>query len=258
VTELWHLCVVVSCIVWANPIDRDLEQAINRFHEAMDPSENSESARLKFRQAAELAARVKGGSALRRLEGHAALLAGDLPHAIEAYRLGLMLDPDDTTTRQALDLARSQVDYATPEERRQLETAFPDEFLGRRWLRRWGTLMAGVVSTLAAVVWLCGKTIHRLVLAAMLESIALFIGGAWYFDRHDRLVNQPTSLVVIRTPTWLRTGNHEEFPPRRDHLLPAGVEARLLSRHEDWVRVELADGTIGWIPALQARIASDR
>src|SRR5438105_7712649 len=48
---------------------------------------------------------------LDRWLGHSYLGAGDLPHAIAAYRRGLTLDPADAKLRAALGYARGQVEY---------------------------------------------------------------------------------------------------------------------------------------------------
>jgi uncharacterized protein YgiM (DUF1202 family) len=54
--------------------------------------------------------------------------------------------------------------------------------------------------------------------------------------------------VVAQDNVLLRTGNGLSYPARYDTPLNRGVEARLLLRRDDWLKVELGGGETGWLP----------
>lgn len=232
--------------------DDDLRQAWEAFTRGRQQIADTAAARKSFAEAARLAAQASGGAKIRRLEGHAALLAGDIAQAIRAYRRGLLVDPDDEALRRGLDLARSRVEYATAEDRQQLTWRGPAESPSRWLLRRWGVAVVAFGSSLTTVLWARWRVSGRRRLGLLVGVTAcatVLVSGAWWWERHERPRETVQDFLVIRRPTAIHSGDHFAFPLRRETPLPAGVEARLLHRAAEWVQIELFDGTVGWVPA---------
>jgi hypothetical protein len=56
-------------------------------------------------------------------------------------------------------------------------------------------------------------------------------------------------VVVVTDGVVLRSADSAGAPPAHPDPLPAGVEARLSESRGEWARVELGDGSSGWLPA---------
>jgi hypothetical protein len=226
-----------------------------------------EQARAQFRKAAalfdELRRRGIDNALLARDLGNAQLLAGDLPSAILSYHRGLRLAPRDRALWSALKAARGQVLYRD------------DDPLGRQpkpgawsWLRPtsgdWllGAALAWLAVCLGVARWRMVRHVGWLVISglALLAAMALALLGLGENARETREAARP--LVVIadpqgvrlrRGPGWLTPGGEPAYPPRYLTPLGPGVEARLLQTHGDWLRIELAGGEVGWVPASAVR-----
>jgi tetratricopeptide (TPR) repeat protein len=232
-----------------------LGQAEAAFQEGVRLRVHPQEARRFFRQAAdgyeELRRRGIHNAALDRNLGNAALLAGDLPRAILAYRRGLRLSPDDHELRTSLAHARSEVVYPEPGN------------LGRPPVDHWPPWLprATAVRLLAlavvfyALVWLAFTrwlmTQRGWLLAAGGLGLALVAVLAFLLMgevRQARFEADHPLVVIARDKVVLRKGNGDAYPPRYDTPLNRGVEARLIFARNDWLQIELSAGEVGWVP----------
>jgi len=185
-----------------------------------------------------------------RMRGNASLLAGNVPIAVFDYRQGLELDPDDAGLRRGLELARSRVQFVSPEERAAL-TPRPEAWDWLRWpLRRWGLIAIAAGSVFAWVAlgyWVVTRRPRWLTVAGLSVVVTLLVTAGWLLDRSVRHAHARQFAVLMQTAT-LRRGDGPAYLPRRDAPLPAGTELRVRGDRGDWVQVELADGTVGWLP----------
>jgi tetratricopeptide (TPR) repeat protein len=217
-----------------------------------------------FREAAadyeELRRRGADNPDLYRNAGNAWLLAGDLPRAILAYRRGLRLAPNDTALRDHLAAAREEVVYPPPggfgrppvdQHPPWLPRLSPAVFLAAAlglyvlgWLAmtRWAMTHRG---------WLLTTGI-----ATFVAALVLGAGWAWLALEEQEETQQP--LVVINSDgVLLRSGNGLSYPALYKTPVNRGVEARLLVRRGDWLKIRLADGESGWVPGEYALVDSD-
>lgn len=193
-------------------------------------------------------ARTKPSAPLYTDLGNAALGAGDLGSAVLAYRRALALDPDDARARGNLAWIRGRL----PAELRPASSSATDTlfFFHASWSRE----LRLVVGALGFALFLLVLTPHTPRWAALrrgaLAPVAAVGALIWLAmtisvlteDRHD------DDLVVMQSMV-LRTADSAVAPAARVTPLPAGVEATLSERRGDWVRVRLAGGTTGWLPA---------
>jgi hypothetical protein len=231
-----------------------LAQAEAAFGRAVAARSRPAEARRGFAEAADayeaLHRRGARNPDLYRDEAHAALLAGRLPQAILAYRRGLRLAPGDAALREGLERARDEVAYPPGAAVRPAEEAWPV------WLPRpaAGTLLALALAAYAlawaaAARWLAVRRAGPAVLAGAALAAALGLGGWWAARQAARAGEAEHPLVVVAAGgAALRTGNGPSYP--RHEALPApaaGTEARLLFARGDWLQVEFAGGTAGWL-----------
>ncbi|HEV3081417.1 MAG TPA: hypothetical protein VGY66_16685 [Gemmataceae bacterium] len=184
--------------------------------------------------------------------GNAALLAGDLPRAILAYRMGLRLAPNDRVLQSHLQLARAQVDYLE-----QSSFARPPAEQHPPWLPRVPAglqLLTAFVSYgvlwLALTRWWMFHSSRWLLAAGLAAALAgllatsLFVETRW--NREDAV--HPV-IIIADDGVLVRTGNGLSYPPRYETPLNRGVEARLLHARGAWLQIELSGGEVGWVPA---------
>jgi hypothetical protein len=208
-----------------------------------------------FRQSAErfadLRRRGVDSSGLHRNEGQARLLAGDLPGAILALRRSLRLDPDDPVLRKSLTYARSRVAFATLEEQQVLSPTDEPLYWLRLPLRRWGLILMAILSIsgwAALTRWRITRAGFWGWLGGLALGLAVLLASARMAEFEVRQQEAAAPLGVTTGPVVLRKGDGPSFAPRREAPLPAGLELTVRQERGDWLQVQLADGSLGWLP----------
>lgn len=180
--------------------------------------------------------------------GNSAYKDGHLPLAILCYRRGLRADPADERLLVALDFARSQVRPADAEVARRI--AMPAN-VWPPWLalHRLGiyafTLYA--IGCVALTRWRMTRRRPWLIAGSLLLLVAAVPAVGSVLQWQDQRRDAATPVVVVTRDVELRAGNGVEYPAKLP--LPRGGELRRLFVRGDWVQVEIADGTVGWLPA---------
>jgi hypothetical protein len=246
------------------------EQAAVAYRHGLQTQANAFQSRQAFARAAQLydLLRRRGidNPALERNLGQAHLLAGDLPHAIVAFRRGLAIDPNDFDLADLLEAARDRVIYTTtgPFGRPPADDWPP-------WLPRpgprtllWWLLILHTLACIALTRWWMTRQSWLMTLASSLFSSAVFVGVCLYLDERQRQSDQTHPVVVIAADrVMLHKGNGARYPwydasagawqegsgtiPPDAPALNRGVEARLRFDKGDWVQIELTGGEIGWV-----------
>jgi len=186
---------------------------------------------------------------------------GRIGEAIANYRRALRLLPADPQIRQNLEFARSRV---------ALQVAAPATSAALRTIFFWhyGTSLTGRTTALCvaySALWLlliawrlrrprrAPATMRWTIVTLALFSIA--VGASVAYERwvQGRYANG----VIVADDVAVRKGNSVHYDPQINRTLPAGVEFRLLETRPDtqgqaWYRIQLADGTEGWIQKKQS------
>jgi hypothetical protein len=238
----------------AAPAAETLERAERAFREGVQARAHPDQARPHFRAAVDLyqALRRQGvdNPGLCRNLGNAALLAGDLPAALLAYRHGLRLAPADRVLRDNLEYARDQVGYPPGTLSRPAPDAWPP------WLPRPpADLLLAValalygVGCVAVTRWHMGQSNAPLTWAVSALIVAAVLGLAWGVGRWQAEEETRHPLVVVAAdPVPLRTGNGKSYPAHRTlAAVNRGMEARLLFVRGGWLQVEFPGGQVGWL-----------
>jgi hypothetical protein len=228
--------------------------ARTHFEAGIEARNDSAAARVHFAKAAafydELWRHPIHNAALAKNRARAHRLAGNLPASIAALHDGLAVARYDRELQMELEDARAAVEYAHADLAAACRPAA---------LRGIGTRMSPLEAYLiAAGLWFatCFAAARffmsrvpawLLVSAACLAGLAV-LGGFWWRDSERRSTESARPLIVVSRPSELKTGNGDLWPDRVKWKLPAGVEARELTRRGGWIQIELANGTAGWVP----------
>lgn len=184
---------------------------------------------------------------------HARRLSGDLPGAILALNEGLAAARWSRPLQVALEDARSAVAYPAHTDLAAICRPVPAATVSTRMSPAEAKLVTAVLWLLAcggvarfamtrAGWWLGFAGVWLIALAAL--------AALWIHDDRVRTRDDEAALVVLARDVHLRKGNSETFPLRLEGAskLPAGVEARELTRRGGWVQIRLWNGVIGWVP----------
>jgi tetratricopeptide (TPR) repeat protein len=252
----------MALLLHAEPVDpatlsdrEVLERAEAEFQAGVSLRQARDQARPHFRTAAgsfeELRQRGVGNALLYRNLGNAYLLADDLPRAIQSYRRGLNLAPNDPGLRESLAEARERVVYpASGDLGRPQRDDRPPWFphFGSGWLM-FAAVDCYVLGCLGVTR---GRMVRRerLLIAGFLALLLAGVLSGWLMVRaYDWRESEVHPLVVIaRDAVLLRRGNGMAFPPRYDTPVNRGVEGHMLFERGSWVQIELSGGEIGWVP----------
>lgn len=252
-STVW-LCVILA----ASPYGSTLQEAEAAFRAGVAAREVDTRAKPLFRQAADAYARLRhqgaNNSALHQNEGNACMLAGDPAGAILAYHRGLRLDPANDSLRQGLAFARSNVAFHSAEQRQRFAPREDTTAALCRALHRFGLIVIGLFTssgTMLLTAWAVTRRPRWLMTGVLAVSTAGLLTGAYVWASDHR--TKGNGRAVVSEPVLLRSGNGSSFPLRHEAPLPAGTEATLHFRGGAWNQVQLADGTIGWLPAAELR-----
>jgi hypothetical protein len=227
----------------ANDVDTLLRDAESAFHAGLDSAGSPEQASGHFLRAEQLWARLAymGVSTpnLYRNLGNAALLAGDLPEALLAYRRGLAIAPGDRVLHANLNYARRQVD--SPAYARQMTDG------SSAWSSFWvfsTTYLLYILACLFLTLWWRSRKSAYLGvgLVGLLIALSIFLAMNRSGSQADGSV-----AVIARDETYLHKGNGFAYPRLEEGPLQRGVETRLLVARNGWLKIELASGLSGWI-----------
>jgi len=175
----------------------------------------------------------------------------DIPHAILFYERALRLAPGDDDVQANLDLARqSVVDRINELPSFTLGTTWGKLRGGRdadQWARRsmWACLIFFVV--LAAAFAVRARMARRLLLGAsallLFATIACVSFAAF---RHNEVTDDSAAIIMgpkVDVLSEPRTNTTVLF------VLHKGTKVSVLNESAGWFEVQLANGSVGWLPA---------
>jgi hypothetical protein len=232
-----------------------LTAAEQAFIQGIEHRDDADQARPAFARAAasydELWRRSHRSPELALNRARARRLAGDLPRAIVALHEGLAAVPWSRPLQVALEDARSAVAYS-PNSATSTQCRPPVAVgISTRMspLEAWllGGLLWGLVFASATrftmtrqPLWLAFGVVGLLLLVIM--------GSLWSWEHRLRERENAHPIGVLTEDVVLRKGNSDTYPVKLEGRLPRGVELRLLNERGGWFQVQLADGSIGWVP----------
>jgi tetratricopeptide (TPR) repeat protein len=208
------------------------------------------AARARFLESAAILSEANRGeptAALLYNRANALARAGEVGHAIAAYRAAVALSPADERIAANLAEARASVArrIATPPlstlERASSLWGVLDE--SSRWIG--AVLLFAIGATFLIVT---ERPRHGALRTAAIVALATasLLASTVLLDQWRRA--GAARIVVLAEPTTLRKGNGEGFEPALLEPLPAGTEAIRTEARPGWLAITLGDGTTGWVP----------
>jgi len=181
--------------------------------------------------------------------GNASLLAGDLGHAVAAFRRAERIAPRAPSVQASLAAARARVGLRLePDARaRVFDTLLSWRGKVGRSMLIWIALGAylGAWAAAASRHW-CARPSAWV--GVTLGIIALAAGAPLAADDFDRRASRDG--VIIAPEVIGRSGPGEGlYEPSFKQPLRAGVECSVLEDRGPWSRVRLIDGRETWVPA---------
>ena len=246
----WFAAALLALAAVAPAAQADsLDSARAAYREALDETDRLLRVRLfakAERALRPLAATHPRASALQVDWGNAALGAQDAGRAVLAYRRALRLAPGNARARANLAWLRDQQPVWLP---RPASAGAIDSLLF--WRERFTPaqlLLAGAVAFAGAALLLAPWSPRqprwlRSAGAVLLLAWVAATASALFTDDHD------DALVVVADGAVLRTADSLGAAPAFANPLPAGTELGRIESRQAWLRVFLADGTVGWLPA---------
>ena len=182
--------------------------------------------------------------------GNAHLLKGDLGRAILNYRRAQRLGGFNADVEKNLIFARSRrIDRIVPRAKKKvLQTLFfwhYDIDSRSRLMLACGLWAATCIAGAIGFWRPLGRFLRGVAIVSAI--IALLLAGSVMIDfyRGGRNVEG----VIVADSVIARQGDGQNYPASFTEPLHSGTEFRQLDVRSGWRRIELADGTKGWIPS---------
>lgn len=231
-------------------------QARDAFESGLESRADPVQAKVYFREAFQWYKEIHDhgthNAALYRSQGNAALLAGDLPNAILAYRRGLRHDPADAGLQLALRTAREEVLLKVKGSFGRPPSSDRPPWLPLVGFSTWSflwCLLAWSIGWFSLARWRMvnerGPLYIGIVALLLASGTAVFLGLATLYEQK---ANERVLVVIAQEELPLRLGNGTSYSSRYQEKLPRGVEASLVHQRGDWLQIELSGGEIGWVP----------
>jgi len=175
--------------------------------------------------------------------GNAALGAGDVGAATLAYRRALAIDPGNARAKQNLGWLRNR---ESPTLRPVSGGAADTLFFFHDWSRSRRLVvgaLAFAVAVLLVVPW-SGRRRRGLAMLAILPAI-VWLAMVLSVLLEDRHAND----AVVMDAVVLRAADSAGAPAAMGAPLPRGTEVTIVENRDDWAKLRIANGTLGWVPA---------
>lgn len=216
-------------------------------------AEGSDRSTRLLRQASDgfEALRIAGvrSAALEYNLGNTYFRLGELGRAVLHFRRAALLAPRDERIRANLAYVQERV---SP----RIVSSGSAQLVDRLMFWSRGTTAAEkllLTALFSAVGWtglllsLRWRAAPLSVGSLVIVGLGLANAGLLVWELHSARTT-PAAVIVQGTPQ-LRHGRGEAYELVRRDALGPGVELRVLEVRGDWLRVELADGQSGWLPA---------
>ncbi len=219
-----------------------LEDARGALRQASALDGDSAQAALKTARADLEAITAQGihNAALYTQLGNISLRLSDPVAAIVAYRRALRYAPGSASLHANLGVARELAGSEPP------PPDWLDEVL---FWRSWCD--DGSKALLAALLWCVGwlwwgftRKRRGWAWLPLLLAGLLYLSG--YLHQRAFLAGEHG---VVAQPAFLYRGDAESYGKRFENPVPAGSELRIEQRSPGWLRIRLAEGSSGWMPA---------
>jgi|CXWL01.1.fsa_nt_gi tetratricopeptide (TPR) repeat protein len=234
-------------------LSEELDRAIEEFDQAQEVrSSNPDRARQLLNSAAQrleslLAAGLDNGYLEYNL-GNTYLQLSDVGRAILHYRRAERLIPRDPLLAENLGVARARTLLSIPPARNS--AVFRSLFFWHYQTSPSGRYVVALVSYTLFWILLALRALFPrpgLLLSAVFAAlVCLAAGGSLAVQRWQD--QTAPDAVVIANDVAVYKGPGSTYQKQFEQPLQSGVEVSLREVRGDWRRIELSDGSAGWVP----------
>jgi len=185
--------------------------------------------------------------------GNAYYKSKDYPHAILYYEKALKLEPGNEDIRTNLEIANlAIVDKIEP---------IPQSFLVRGWNNlksmfavdgwAWMSVVAFALLLSCLFLFLMARRtgLRKLgFFAGLLFVLVFVISMIFAIEKHNDLKEQDEAIVMTPTVTVKSSPNVSSVDL---FVLHEGTKVRILDYTEQWNKIKIADGSVGWLQAKE-------
>lgn len=181
--------------------------------------------------------------------GNSYFKLGQIPHAIIYYEKALKIAPDDKDILYNLDIANSLItDKVAP---------LPQHIFSKIWDNILNTLSMDGWAWIAVVVFLIMNLSFFIYKISQLISIKkifffnafLFMAFGFFavvFAEIQKRSSVNDTYAIVFSPT-VNLQSEPKAGSTKLYVIHEGLKVKVLHEKNDWVKVSLADGNIGWI-----------
>ncbi len=184
---------------------------------------------------------------------------GEPAPSIYYYEKALLLDPGDPEIRNNLGFARNMtLDAIEPLPKTDLKQAYENVvfYFG---LDQWailGVILMVLFVTGYLIFYLSGRpNIKRIALISSLAALMLAVAGTLMAYLQYRAYEADQPAIVFAEESEVRSEPNQRSP--QAFLLHEGTKVQVLDSLGNWQKIELADGQIGWMQALDLKMLKD-
>ena len=191
--------------------------------------------------------------------GNAHYKKNEIAPSIYYYEKALLLEPNDPEIKNNLIFARNMtLDAITPLPQPDLER-FYRKVLSLFSMDGWAYMgvALGLLFVLAYLFFLGSNTPNkkRIALISSLVALAFSVGSTLFsFLRHQEYLRDNPAVIFAREIS-VRSEPNERG--EAIFLLHEGTKVQVVDTLDDWQKIELADGQVGWVLENSLRLLKD-
>ncbi|RMG82652.1 MAG: tetratricopeptide repeat protein [Bacteroidetes bacterium] len=177
--------------------------------------------------------------------GNAYFKLNKIPHAILFYEKALKLKPNDSDIKFNLEIARKQtvdkINAIPPLITTQIYNAVLNLFSSDGWA--WLSILCAFAAAVLFMIYYAKKIQPLLLVSTVVLAFSLLFV---YFsvEQKNRILHSGEAIVFTPTVT---VKSEPKLNSTDLFVIHSGLKVKILEEHEDWSKIALEDGNVGWI-----------
>ena len=197
-----------------------------------------------------------GGGELYYNLGNACYKSGDIAHAILYYERALKVMPNDDDLKHNLQLANLMITDKIESTPRLFVWDYWDSIKQMTSLQgiTWLTYLFFVVTMGAVAIVIVARTYRtrRLAFISGATAAVIFVFFLTVLVARASDLARQDSAIVIASITTVKNSPDEKSSDA--FVLHGGVKVHITDRLNEWVKIRLADGKVGWMESSAAAV----
>ncbi|NNC94292.1 MAG: SH3 domain-containing protein, partial [Chitinophagales bacterium] len=174
---------------------------------------------------------------------------GDIPEAILNFERALRLDPDDEDIEFNLQLAKLKVISKIETREEAVFLKLVNDFLNLFSVKAlsWISIILIWLALAAGLLFIFGKQIkvRRVGFFTMIVFLILFLFSFTLAALKNHQLENRSEAILMSTNTYIKSAPDDSSTDL--FILHGGVKMRILDEVNDWYKIRIADGKVGWV-----------